>query len=113
MNEQEATRFLTDLTTELSAEKEYELHHEDYVMEIPQSGERVRGKGNLIAFRKAYPADVEFEVRRNIAGRDVGVSELVILPEAPPSGATSSHTWVHALSFLIRGGEVVAHDILR
>jgi hypothetical protein len=56
MNEQEAHHFLTELYTNLSAEKEYELRHEDYVMEMPQSGERIRGKENMRAFQEAYPS---------------------------------------------------------
>lgn len=38
MDERQAYRFLTELYTVLSAEKEYELRHEDFVMEMPQSG---------------------------------------------------------------------------
>ena len=37
----------------LSAEKEYELRHEDYVMEMPQSGERIRGRENMLGFQKS------------------------------------------------------------
>ena len=36
MDEREVARILGELTTELNAEKEYALHHEDYVMEMPQ-----------------------------------------------------------------------------
>jgi hypothetical protein len=44
MNEQQAQRFLTEMFTHLSPEKEYALRYEDYVMEMPQSGERIRGR---------------------------------------------------------------------
>jgi SnoaL-like domain len=53
MDEQQAHRFLTELYTVLSAEKEYELRHEDFVMEMPQSGERVRGRENMLGFQRA------------------------------------------------------------
>src|SRR5215212_305304 len=53
MDEQQAKRFLTELYTVLSAEKEYALRHEDYVMEMPQSGERIRGRENMLGFQKA------------------------------------------------------------
>jgi hypothetical protein len=53
MGERQAHQFLTELYTVLSAEKEYALRHEDYVMEMPQSGERVRGRKNMIGFQKA------------------------------------------------------------
>ena len=53
MDERQAHRFLTELYTVLSAEKEYALRHEDYVMEMPQSGERIRGRENMLGFQKA------------------------------------------------------------
>src|SRR5215216_27991 len=54
MDEQEAHRFLTDLYSRLSPEEEYNVRHQDYVMEMPQSGERFRGKENMRAFQEAY-----------------------------------------------------------
>jgi hypothetical protein len=53
MDERQAHRFLTELYTVLSAEKEYALRHEDYIMEMPQSGERIRGRENMLGFQKA------------------------------------------------------------
>ena len=53
MDERQAYRFLTEFYTVLSAEKEYELRHEDFVMEMPQSGERVRGRENMLRFQRA------------------------------------------------------------
>ena len=53
MDERQAHRFLTELYTVLNAEKEYALRHEDYVMEMPQSGERIRGRENMLGFQKA------------------------------------------------------------
>jgi hypothetical protein len=38
MDKREARRFLTELLPALSPEEEYEIRHEDYVMEMPQSG---------------------------------------------------------------------------
>jgi hypothetical protein len=56
MDEQEATRFLTEMASNLSPEEEYRIRHpEDYVMEMPQSGERIRGRENMRAFQVAYP----------------------------------------------------------
>src|SRR5919107_675316 len=46
MNEQEVHRFLTELFSSLSAQEEYELRHRDYVMEMPQSGESIRGRAD-------------------------------------------------------------------
>ena len=53
MNEQEAHRFLAELLSNLSPEEEYEVRHQDYVMEMPQSGERFRGRENMRAFQRA------------------------------------------------------------
>ena len=55
MNEQEAHRFLTELLSNLSPEEEYNVRHQDYVMEMPQSGERFRGREKMRAFQEAYP----------------------------------------------------------
>ena len=54
MDEQEAQRFLVEMFSTLSAEKEYALRHEDYAMEMPQSGERIRGPENMRAFQRAF-----------------------------------------------------------
>jgi hypothetical protein len=56
LDEQEAYRFLTELFTTLSREEVYEANHpEDYVMEMPQSGEAIRGRENMRRFQEAYP----------------------------------------------------------
>ncbi len=64
MNEQEAHCFLTELFSNLSAEAEYELRHPDYVMEMPQSGESIRGRENMREFQEAYPTPPSIQVRR-------------------------------------------------
>ncbi len=55
MNEQQARNFLTELFSKLSAEEEYEIRHEEYVMEMPQSGESIRGPENMRAFQGSLP----------------------------------------------------------
>jgi SnoaL-like protein len=54
MDERQARRFLEEMFSTLSAEKEYALRHEDYAMEMPQSGERIRGPENMRAFQRAF-----------------------------------------------------------
>jgi hypothetical protein len=54
LNEQQARQFLTELFTNLSPEAEYETRHEDYVMEMPQSGERIRGRENMREFQRSF-----------------------------------------------------------
>jgi hypothetical protein len=57
MDEQQARQFLTELFSVLSAEKEYALRHEDYAMEMPQSGERIRGPENMREFQRAFASN--------------------------------------------------------
>jgi hypothetical protein len=54
MDERQAQRFLVEMLTHLSPEKEYELRHEDYVMEMPQSGERIRGREKMRKFQESF-----------------------------------------------------------
>ena len=42
------------------------IYAEDAALEFPQSGERIRGRDNIIAFRSLYPAAVTFEIHRII-----------------------------------------------
>src|SRR3712207_1960747 len=49
---EQAHLFLTDLYSRLSPEEEYNVRHqEDCVMEMPQSGERFRGREDMRAFQ--------------------------------------------------------------
>ena len=54
MDEKEAHRFLTELFSNLSPEEEYALRHEDYAMEMPQSGECIKGRENMRQFQEAF-----------------------------------------------------------
>jgi ketosteroid isomerase-like protein len=62
-----------------------ELLHEEYSLDWPQSGERVRGRANFVAVNENYPAHGrwEFTVHRifaegNEVVSDVGVTDGVI-----------------------------------
>ena len=58
LNEQEAYCFLEGLLSRLDPAEEYEARHpEDYVMEMPQSGERFRGRESVRAFQESYPSE--------------------------------------------------------
>jgi acetyl-CoA acetyltransferase len=39
----------------LSATDEYEARHEEYVMEMPQSGERITGRERMRAMQESFP----------------------------------------------------------
>ena len=77
MDEQQASRFLTELLPKLSAEEEYEIRHEGYVMEMPQAGERIRGREKMRAFQEAYPNPPTMLLRRVIAREGLWVVEIV------------------------------------
>ena len=80
MDEGEAHRFLTDLYSRLGPEEEYNVRHpEDYVMEMPQSGERFRGRENMRAFQEAHPTPPSsLQVRRLLVKEGLWVVEGVI-----------------------------------
>lgn len=48
----------------LSAEAEYETRSPDYVMEMPQSGERIVGRDAMRAMQEAFPNPPRITVRR-------------------------------------------------
>jgi hypothetical protein len=77
MDEQQVRRFLTELLPKLSPKEEYELRHEDYVMEMPQSGERIRGREKMREFQEAYPNPPTMQLRRVIVGKGLWVVEIV------------------------------------
>ena len=55
-----------------------ELLHDDYILEWPQSGERVRGRANFVAINQNYPAQGrwEFTVHRILSDRDQVISDV-------------------------------------
>jgi hypothetical protein len=77
MDEKQAHHFLTELFSNLSAEEEYELRHEEYVMEMPQSGESIRGREKMRAFQEAYPTPPSIQLRRILVREGLWVVEGV------------------------------------
>jgi SnoaL-like domain len=75
MDEKEAYRFLTELFSNLDPEEEYAVRHEDYVLEMPQSGERIRGRENMRAFQRFYSTHSPSDPMRRIRLRRVLVKE--------------------------------------
>ena len=80
LDELRAREFLEEMYAVLSAEWEYALRHEDYALEMPQSGERVRGRENMRAFQQAFPANSPpptIRIRRVVVRGNVWVVEEV------------------------------------
>lgn len=56
-----------------------DLYADDAVLEYVQSGERIRGKANIIASREAYPGrPATFEVRRSFGTAELQAVELTL-----------------------------------
>jgi ketosteroid isomerase-like protein len=57
---------LAELLGALDADAEYELRHEDFVADMPQSGEQIRGRDAMRELQRSFPADTKptFTVRR-------------------------------------------------
>jgi hypothetical protein len=81
MDERQAHRFITELYSDVSPENEYELRHEDYVMEMPQSGERIRGREKMRKLQESYldhSAPPTIRVRRVLVKDGLWVGEGTI-----------------------------------
>ncbi|MFW3171471.1 hypothetical protein [Geodermatophilus sp. CPCC 206100] len=61
----------------LSAADEYRVRHPDYVMEMPQSGERIRGRDAMRGMQEAFPAPPRVQLRRVVGAGRVWVVEGV------------------------------------
>ena len=55
-----------------------EIFADDAIIEWPQSGERIRGKPQIIALHEASPVKVDFEIRRIVGSGDLWVTETTI-----------------------------------
>ena len=77
MDEREAYSFLEQMMSDLSADSGYELRHDDFVMEMPQSGERIRGREKMREFQEAYPNPPTMQLRRVIVRKGLWVVEIV------------------------------------
>jgi hypothetical protein len=75
VTEQEVRELLGERLERLSPAADDELRHPDYVLEMPQSGERIGGQDNLRAFRAAYPDPPTIQPRRLVGAGDVWVVE--------------------------------------
>ena len=77
MDEQQAYRFLTELMATQSAQEDYAMRHQDYTMEIPQSGERIRGREKMQEFQTAYTKPPTMQLRRVLVRDGLWVIEWV------------------------------------
>jgi len=52
----------------LSAADEYDMRHEDYVMEMPQSGERISSRDRMRAMQESFPGPPPSITIRRVSG---------------------------------------------
>ena len=57
-----------------------QLLHDDYILEWPQSGERIRGRNNFAAINTAYPAEGKwhFTINQMISEGDLVVTDVTV-----------------------------------
>jgi SnoaL-like domain len=83
-------------------DRAHEIFEEDAVLEFPQSGERFEGVANFREWRRQYPADVEFRIRRMTVREDLAVVECSISYQGGP--------WRYGVQLLEFRGEKVARE---
>jgi SnoaL-like protein len=69
---------------------EHEIYHENVIVEYPQSGERIRGRQNILALRSHHPSKpAGFVVRRIVGTGDLWVTEYQISYDGHPMHTVS------------------------
>jgi hypothetical protein len=68
---------------------EHEIYRDDAILEYPQSGERIRGRGNIEASRVAQPSSKRFKVRRIVGAGELWVTEFILSYDGRPSYVVS------------------------
>ena len=70
-------------------ETEHRIYHEDAVLEYPQSGERTRGRSNIMNQRAGQPNKKRFSIRRIIGSGELWVTEFILTYDDKPSYTVS------------------------
>jgi hypothetical protein len=77
-------------------------YHDDAVLEFPQSGERFEGVASFTEWRRQYPAEVSYRLRRVTAREDLVVVELSVSYGGSP--------WMFGVQLLEFDGDKVARE---
>jgi hypothetical protein len=80
VDEQQVRAMLTEMITNLDPEAEYEIRDaEDFVADMPQSNERVRGRDDMRELQRAFPPETtpKFTIRRITGAGEVWAVEAV------------------------------------
>ena len=85
-------------------DKSHEIYHDDAVLEFPQSGERFVGKERFLHWRRAYPAKLDFRIRRISHEGSLWVTENLLSYDGGP--------WMFTLNVLEFRVDRIAHERL-
>jgi hypothetical protein len=80
----------------------HDFYHEHAVLEFPQSGERFEGVENFREWRRQYPSNVKFHLRRISHRDDLVVTEYLISYDGAP--------WMFTVSIMEFEDDRVAHE---
>jgi SnoaL-like domain len=86
------------------SEKAHQIYHDDAIVEFPQSQERFEGKANFMAWRKIYPASVDFKIKRIRGQGNIWVIEGLVRYDG---GAWNYGFSIHEF----RGGKIARETI--
>lgn len=86
----------------VDVDRAHEMYHDDAVLEFPQSGERFEGLANFREWRRQYPADLRFRVRRMTVRENLVVVECSISYNGGP--------WQYGVQLLEFRGNKVARE---
>jgi ketosteroid isomerase-like protein len=75
MEEAEVQQIFSRVFEDMSPEEQHELRHPDFVMEMPQSGERIRGPEAMRSMQEQYPGPPTIALRRVVGSGDVWAVE--------------------------------------
>jgi ketosteroid isomerase-like protein len=70
-------------------ETEHRIYLDDAVLEYPQSGERIRGRGNIQITRTIQPNKKRFTVQRIVGSGGLWVTEFILSYDGKPSYTVS------------------------
>ncbi|MEK9284068.1 MULTISPECIES: nuclear transport factor 2 family protein [unclassified Bradyrhizobium] len=82
-------------------EAEHDIYRDDAVLDYPQSGERIHGRGNIQESRFLQPNRKRLTVRRIVGGGDLWVTEFVLTYDGVPS---------YVVSIMEFRDDLVAHE---
>ena len=70
-------------------ETEHRIYHDDAVLDYPQSGERTRGRANILKQRSIQPNQKRFAIQRIVGSGDLWVTEFILTYDSQPSYTVS------------------------